>query len=54
MTDTLDYRYITEDVPYGLVTWSSIGDMLGVPNPTMKACIQIASVLLDRNFWMKA
>lgn len=51
MTDTLNYRYLTEDIPYGLVTWSSMGDLFGVPTPTMKACIQIASVLLDTDFW---
>jgi opine dehydrogenase len=51
MTDRLDYRYLTEDVPYGLVTWSSIGDMIGVPTPSMKACIHLSSVLLDRDFW---
>jgi opine dehydrogenase len=50
MTDRMDYRYLTEDVPFGLVTWSSFGDMLGIDTPTIDACIQIASVLLDRNF----
>ncbi len=53
MTDTLNYRYLTEDIPYGLVTWSSMGDLVGVPTPTMKSCIQIASVLLDTDFWTK-
>ena len=51
MTDTLDYRYLTEDIPYGLVTWSSMGDLVGVPTPTMKACIRIASVLLGTDYW---
>ena len=51
MTDRLDYRYLTEDIPYGFVTWSSMGDLVGVPTPTLKACIHIASVLLGRDFW---
>lgn len=51
MTDTLNYRYLTEDIPYGLVTWSSMGDLIGVPTPTMKACIHVASVLLNKDFW---
>jgi opine dehydrogenase len=50
MTDSMDYRYFTEDVPFGLVTWASFADMLGIETPTLDACIQIASVLLDRDF----
>jgi opine dehydrogenase len=51
MTDRMDYRYLTEDVPYGLVTWASFGDLVRVDTPTIDACIQIASVLLQRDFW---
>jgi opine dehydrogenase len=50
MTDKMDYRYLTEDVPYGLVTWSSFGDLVNVDTPTLDACIQISSVLLGRDF----
>jgi opine dehydrogenase len=51
MTERLDYRYLTEDVPFGLVTWASFGDLLGIETPTLDACIQIASVLLNRDFF---
>lgn len=47
----LDHRYITEDVPMSLVPIASLGDMLGVPTPTIKAVIHLASVLHGRNFW---
>ena len=50
MTDRMNYRYLTEDVPYGLVTWASFGDLVGVKTPTLDSCIQISSVLLDRDF----
>lgn len=53
MTKTLNYRYLTEDIPYGLVTWSSLGDLLGVSTPVMKACITLSSILLNTNFWKK-
>jgi opine dehydrogenase len=50
MTDRMDYRYLTEDVPHGLVTWASFGDLVRVDTPTIDACIQISSVLLQRDF----
>jgi opine dehydrogenase len=36
-------RYVTEDGPYGMVLFSTLGDILGVPTPTHDAVIQLAS-----------
>jgi opine dehydrogenase len=36
---------VTEDVPFGMVPWSSMGRMWGVPTPTCDAIIQLASVV---------
>jgi len=46
----LDTRHLTEDIPYGLVTYSSLGKMLGVPTPVSDAVTTVSEVLLDRDF----
>lgn len=43
-------RYITEDVPYGIVMFSSLGQMLGVPTPMCNSIIDILSVVKQINF----
>jgi opine dehydrogenase len=49
--ESVDTRYIAEDLPFGLVPWSSMGRMFGRPTPTIDAVIQFASVMLGRNFF---
>jgi opine dehydrogenase len=44
-------RYVTEDVPYGMVLLSTLGDLLGVPTPTHDAVIQLASVINRTDYW---
>jgi opine dehydrogenase len=44
-------RYVTEDVPYGMVLLSTLGDLLGIPTPTHDAVIQLTSVVTRTNFW---
>jgi len=43
--NTLEHRYITEDVPTSLVPIASLGDRFGVSVPTIKTIIHLASVL---------
>jgi len=48
---TFDYRYITEDVPCGLVLMSSLGKAVGVPTPTCDHLIQVVNAIMDRDFY---
>lgn len=47
---TVNSRYITEDVPQGLVMMESLGEELGVATPIATALINIASAALERDF----
>ena len=44
-------RYITEDVPMGLVAWASMGRALGVQTPTVDALIHLAGVIKGTDYW---
>ncbi|MHB8870510.1 MAG: NAD/NADP octopine/nopaline dehydrogenase family protein [Thermoleophilia bacterium] len=38
-------RYITEDIPYGLVVYSSLGELVGVGTPVCDSIITLGSVI---------
>jgi opine dehydrogenase len=42
--ENLQHRYITEEVPYGLVPLTELARLAGVPTPGMDAIIQMASM----------
>lgn len=48
--DTIWNRYLTEDCPNGLVPWSELGKLCGVPTPTMDAVISIYSLVHERDW----
>lgn len=43
---SLKTRYLAEDIPYGLLTWASIADGLGVETPLMDAFVSLGFALL--------
>ena len=45
----LHTRHLEEDIPYGLVTYSSLGKMLGVPTPVTDAIITLSEELLQKD-----
>ncbi|MGI9252377.1 MAG: NAD/NADP octopine/nopaline dehydrogenase family protein [Thermomicrobiales bacterium] len=46
----LETRWLTEDIPYGLGAWATLGDALGVETPMMDALVTLASATLGRDF----
>jgi len=46
-----DNSYVKEDWAYALVPMASLGDQLGVPTPTIKALIKIASLMHGIDYW---
>jgi opine dehydrogenase len=48
---SLANRYVTEDIPIGLVCWSQLGQMLGVNTPLMRATIEIGIAISGVDYW---
>jgi opine dehydrogenase len=48
---SLSNRYITEDVPIGLVCWCELGEQLGVATPLMRATVAIGAAISGVDYW---
>lgn len=44
-------RYVTEDVPWGLVPVAQIGELSGVETPVTKALITLLSAINNKDYW---
>ena len=51
---SLETRWLTEDIPYGLASWSSLGSQYGVDTPTMDAFVDIGSIVIGFDGWEAA
>ena len=47
---TLDSRWLTEDVPYGLASWACLGEQFGIACPVMRSLVELASSTLGVDF----
>jgi len=47
---SIDHRYFTEDLPYGLVPVTEIGAALGIAMPVTRGLIDVVSALSGRDF----
>ncbi|MDJ0813276.1 MAG: NAD/NADP octopine/nopaline dehydrogenase family protein [Woeseiaceae bacterium] len=50
----LDHRYLNEDVGYGLVFMSKLGEQVGVETPGIDAVINVASIVMARDYRAEA
>lgn len=48
---TLDSRFVTEDVPCGLVPLANIGRLLGIEMPVTQSFIETANFILGKDYW---
>ncbi len=48
---SLESRWLTEDIPYGLAAWSSVGAQYNVETPTMRALVEIGSIVMGLDGW---
>jgi opine dehydrogenase len=49
--DSLQHRYISEDIPFGLVPVVSLGEQLGIDMSSTRAVIQLAGAATGSDFW---
>ena len=48
---SLESRWLTEDIPYGLSAWHDIGQQFGVQAPLMRGLVDIGSVVMGFDGW---
>lgn len=54
MPKTMDYRYVTEDVPYGLIPCAAFLEQLGFPHTVHTALADVLCAVSGRNFYQEA
>ena len=47
---TLSYRFLTEDIPFGIVPLAHLGSLAGISLPTVRALITLASVINGQDY----
>jgi opine dehydrogenase len=48
--NSLDHKFITEDVPTGLIPMSALGAAAGVPTPVIDALVEVVRTMTGRDF----
>ncbi|MBM62971.1 MAG: hypothetical protein CL484_08500 [Acidobacteria bacterium] len=48
---SLESRWLTEDIPYGIATWSKLGSQFNVDTPVTDALVHIGSIVMEADGW---
>jgi opine dehydrogenase len=51
---TLNHKYVTEDVPTGLIPMQELGSAIGVPTPAITTLVEMARLMTGRSFATEA
>lgn len=51
---SLETRWLSEDIPYGIATWCLLGEAAAVPTPLMRALVDLGSAVTGQDFWKAA
>ena len=48
---SIEHRYFTEDIPYGLVPMARLADAAGIAVPTVRAMVDVVNGTTGQDFW---
>ena len=48
---SLESGWLTEDIPYGIATWSKLGSQYDVPTPVMDSLVGLGSIVMGFDGW---
>ncbi|MCR5795935.1 MAG: NAD/NADP octopine/nopaline dehydrogenase family protein [Solobacterium sp.] len=48
---TFNYRYYTEDIPFGLAVWAKLARQIGVKTPIMDSMVTLGSCIMQKDCW---
>jgi opine dehydrogenase len=51
---SLETRWLSEDVPYGIASWALLGEQFGLRMPLMRALVDLTSATVGIDFWKAA
>ena len=48
---SMESRWLTEDIPYGLVSWASLAAQFGVDTPVMRSLVVLGTIVMGFDAW---
>jgi opine dehydrogenase len=51
---SLQTRYLSEDIPYGVIPWISLAKACNVETPTLRGLVHLVEILHGKRYWDEA